>query len=76
MLLQVEQESFWELAMNSSYPIFESSYHIRHGQTLPGRINVPLIDLECHTDYYLVTLATERKRFAALFDHITETTVW
>lgn len=75
-LLQIEQDSFWELAMNSSYPVFESSYHIRHGQTLHGRINVPLIDSECHTDYYLVALATERKRFATLFDHITETTVW
>ena len=31
---------------------------------------------ECHTDYYLVTLAAEYQRFAALFDHITETTVW
>ncbi len=56
-LLQVEQDPFWELAMNSSYPVFESSYQIRHGQTLPGRINVPLVDPECHTDYYLVVLA-------------------
>ena len=74
-LLQVEQDSFWELAKNSSYPVFESGYHIRHGQALPGRVNVPLVDSECHTDYYLVSLASERKRFEALFNHINEKTV-
>ena len=74
-LLQVEKDSFWEPAKNSSYPIFESGYHIRHGQTLPGRINIPLVDSECHTDYYLVSLASERKRFEALFSHINEKTV-
>ena len=61
-LLQVEQDSFCELAKNSFYPVFESSYHIRHGQKLPGRINVSIADLECHTDYYLVSLDSERKR--------------
>ena len=75
-LLQVEQDSFRELATNSSYPVFESSYRVRHGQTLPGRINVPLVDSECHTDYYLVSLASEHKRFAALFDHVNETTIF
>ena len=74
-LLQVEQDSFWELAKNSFYPIFESGYHIRHGQTLPGRINVPIADSECHTDYYLVSLVSEQKRFAKLFNHINEKTV-
>ena len=75
-LLQVENDSFLELATNSSYPVFESSYRVRHGQTLPGRINVPLINSECHTDYYLVSLASEQKRFATLFDHINETTIF
>ena len=74
-LLQVDKDSFWELATNSSYPVFESGYRVRHGQTLPGRINVPLVDSECHTDYYLVSLASEQKRFATLFDHINETTI-
>ena len=74
-LLQIEKDSFWELATNSSYPVFESGYRVRHGQTLPGRINVPLVDSECHTDYYLVSLASEHKRFAALFDHVNETTI-
>ena len=74
-LLQVEKDSFLELAANSSYPVFESGYRVRRGQTLPGRINVPLVDSECHTDYYLVSLASEQKRFAALFDHVNETTI-
>ena len=74
-LLQIEKDSFWEFATNSSYPVFESGYRVRHGQTLPGRINVPLVDSECHTDYYLVSLASEQKRFAALFDHVNETTI-
>lgn len=74
-LLQVEQESFWELAKNSAYPVFASGYHIRRGETLPGRINVPLADPECHTDYYLVTLASEKKKFTRLFELVSETTV-
>lgn len=74
-LLQIEQDSFWELAKNSSYPVFASSYHIRRGDILPGRINVPLTDPECHTDYYLVSLASGKDKFRKLFEQVSETTV-
>lgn len=74
-LLQVEQDSFDELARHSDYPSFTSSYYIRRGRTLPGRINVALADPECHTDYYLVCLQSEQKRFKRLFDVIHEETV-
>ena len=41
-LLQVEESSFSELAENSDYPIFSSSYFINRGETLPGRVNVAI----------------------------------
>ena len=74
-LLQIERDSFWELASHSDYPVFASSWHIRRGETLPGKVNIPLADPECHTDYYLVCLASEKDRFAHLFNNVTENTI-
>lgn len=74
-LLQIEQDTFWELAAHSDYPIFMSSYYIKRKQDVPGRINVALADAECHTDYYLVCLKSEQKRFQPLFDKVHENTV-
>lgn len=74
-LLQIEADSFAELVTNSSYPSFSSSYYIRRGETIPGRINVSIKDPECHTDYYLVSLSSEQKKYKALFDMITEKTI-
>lgn len=74
-LLQVETESFSELASNSSYPIFNSSYYIRRGETIPGRINISIADPECSADYYLICLSSEQKKFQNLFARITEKTV-
>lgn len=74
-LLQIEEAAFAELAENSDYPTFSSSYYIDRGLTPQGRVNVELADPECHTDYYLVCLASERKRFRALFDHIRDDTI-
>ncbi|MBQ7433607.1 MAG: LysR family transcriptional regulator [Lachnospiraceae bacterium] len=74
-LLQVDQVSFSELSTNSSYPSFTSSYYIRRGQILEGKVNVALVDPECHTDYYLVCLASEKNKYKLLFDQIAETTI-
>ncbi|MBQ7479713.1 MAG: LysR family transcriptional regulator [Selenomonadaceae bacterium] len=74
-LLQIEPDSFWELASHSDYPVFASSWHIRRGETLSGKVNIPLADPECHTDYYLVCLASEKDRFCQLFDNVTENTI-
>lgn len=74
-LLQIETDSFAELVTNSSYPAFSSSYYIRRGETISGRINVAITDPECHTDYYLVCLSSEKKKYKALFDIVTEKTI-
>ena len=74
-LLQVEQSSFAELTAHSEYPVFSSSYHIRRNEGTPGRVNVPIADEECHTDYYLVCLAEDRARFKDLFSQINEKTI-
>lgn len=75
-LVQIDQAAFYELANHSDYPIFNSSYYKRRNLVLlPGRINVNLADEECHTDYYLVCLSSEKKRFQKLFDQVHENTV-
>lgn len=74
-LLQVEQDSFMELASGSSYPCFSSSFYIRRHEVIPGRINVAIADPPCHTDYYLVCTKENRRRFQNLFDKIHENTV-
>ena len=66
-LTQIEETAFTVLATDSEYPVFSSSHFIRRGETLPGRVNVALADPECHTDYYLVCLASEKKKFERLF---------
>ena len=71
-LRQIEETAFTVLATDSEYPVFSSSYFIRRGETFPGRVNVALADPECHTDYYLVCLASERKKFERLFKTVSE----
>ena len=71
-LTQIEETAFTVLATDSEYPVFSSSHFIRRGETLPGRVNVALADPECHTDYYLVCLASERKKFERLFRTVSE----
>ena len=74
-LLQVEDDSFHELASTSDYPIFSSSYFINRGEVFPDRINIPIADSECSANYYLVCLSSETKRFEPLFKHIREDTI-
>jgi DNA-binding transcriptional LysR family regulator len=75
-LLQVERSSFSELASGSEYPVFASNYYIRRGDAVPGRVNIPIVDPECHTDYYLVCLESKKRRYIKLFDSIHERTVY
>lgn len=75
-LLQIEQESFSELAENSSYPVFSSSYYLRRKMNVPGRVDIPIVDPECHTDFYLVCLASEKERYKGLFDKVGERTIF
>ena len=64
-----------EKAENSDYPTFTSSYFINRNETMPGRINVKLADPECTTDYYLVCLDSEKKKYEKLFNIVNENTV-
>lgn len=74
-LLQIEESSFIELATHSEYPIFTSDYFINRNETMPGRVNVKLADCECSTDYYLVCLESEKKKYEMLFNRVNESTV-
>jgi DNA-binding transcriptional LysR family regulator len=74
-LLQIDESAFMELAENSEYPIFSSSYFIRAGQTMSGRINVRIADPECRTYYYLVCLSSEQKKYKPLFELVHENTI-
>ena len=75
-LLQVQRDSFLELAQNSDYPFFVSSYFMHRGEDMPGRINLPIVDEECQTDYYLVCLKRDAKRYEPLFRQIDEQTIY
>ena len=74
-LLQIEEDSFEELAVHSEYPIFSSSFYVNRGQTLPGRVNIAIVDSECHAEYYLVCLDAEKKKYDKLFKCIREDTI-
>lgn len=74
-LVQIDSSAFNELLTHSAYPCFTSSYFLKRNRVGDGRINVPITDERCHTDYYLVCLKSEYKKFKKLFDRITENTV-
>lgn len=71
-LLQIEDDTFFELASTSEYPVFSSSYFVNRGEVFPERINIPLADPECSTDYYMVCLASEQNKYDALFKRLRE----
>lgn len=75
-LLQVESSYLSEIASNSDYPVFSSDYYLRRGESIPGRIHIPLKDPECRTDFYLVCLSSDRGKYRKLFDYITEKTIY
>ena len=74
-LLQVEDDSFREIASNSQYPFFSSSYFINRGETFPDRINIPIVDKECSTDFYLVCMLSEKPKYDELIKHVNENTI-
>ena len=74
-LLQIDMNSFFELSRNSSYPSFSSSYYMSHGQEFKEKVTVALADPECHTDYSLACLASEKEKYKTLFDRVNETTI-
>ena len=74
-LLQMDPDSFMELSQNSNYPSFSSSYYLSRGQKIEGKVTVSLADSECHTDYVLACLASEKEKYKALFDRVNESTI-
>ncbi len=74
-LLQVQRDAFLELANHTGFPCFSSSYFLRRGDTLPGRVNLPITDDAASTHYYLVCLRKNVGRFRPLFQQITEATI-
>ena len=75
-LPQIDRGTFIELAENSAYPIFASDYFIRRGERINGRIDIPIADPECHTEYFLVCAESESSRFRRLFSLIHDKTIY
>lgn len=74
-LIQIDNSSFMELLNHSDYPCFSSSYYLRRNEVNEGRINIPIADPLSKTDYYLVCLKSQYKKFKKLFDSINEKTI-
>ena len=74
-LMQSDRMAVTEIAANSPYPIFQSSYFITRDETIPDRISIPLIDAVCHTDYFLVCLRAQTAKFHPLFAKVRENTI-
>lgn len=74
-LVQIDSSSFVELLNHSDYPCFSSSYYLSRNEINEGRINIPIADKLSKTDYYLVCLKSQYKKFKKLFDAINEKTI-
>lgn len=74
-LLQIDMDSFMELSQNSNYPSFSSSYYMSRGIVNKGKITIPIVDPECHTDYYLACMASEKERYKSLFERVNDKTI-
>ena len=74
-LVQVDRAAFNELVAHSEFPAFSSSHYVSRGLKAPDRVVIPLADEECHVEFYLVCLASERAKFAKLFNAVGGETV-
>ncbi len=74
-IVQYEQNSFDELTRLSDLPIFTSSYYMNRGGHTPGRIEIPIADPCCHTDYYLTCLRSKEKIYRPLFDRLDKNSI-
>ncbi len=74
-IIQYEQASFDELTRLSEVPIFTSSYYLKRGGHVPGRIDIPIADPVCLADYYLVCKKEARRQYEKLFRAVNEKTV-
>ena len=53
-LVQTDVATFEELVRNSSLPCFTTDYVRNYESVYPGRVNIPLSDLEVNVTFYLV----------------------
>ena len=74
-LHQHDLTDFTDIAIHSSYPIFASGYNLKRGDGPVGRVCIPILDSEAHTDYYLVCLRSVRSKYEELFRQIDASTV-
>lgn len=67
-LTQNDRYSFNELVLASSLPSFVTDMSKKFSQTPPGRIYVPISDVDAAVTYYLVCKQERKQEFEALFD--------
>lgn len=74
-LTQIDRQAFEELATYSGYPSFASDFYMKRNADNKRFVYVPFIDEECITDYYLVCLKENKKKYEPLFSHLNERTI-
>ncbi len=74
-IIQYEQDSFDELARLSDLPVFTTDYYIKRSGHMPGRLDIPIADSACHTDYYLTCLKEREKEYRPLFRQVNENSI-
>ncbi len=74
-LHQHDRTAFTDIAIHSPYPIFASGYQIKRGEGPAGRVCIPIVDPEAHTDYYLVCLRADQDKYTDLFRQVSASTI-
>ncbi|MBQ8955194.1 MAG: LysR family transcriptional regulator [Clostridia bacterium] len=70
LVVQHNVEALVELVGSSSMPVFSSSRLVEQGNAAPGRITLPILDDAAHAVFYLTCLASEKQKYASLFNAV------
>ena len=69
-LLQNDRDVLGELVNASEFPSFLSSFYINRGETIPGRVNIPILDPEFDVTYWCVCRSSDKEKFGAVFSKL------
>ena len=72
LLVQHSVEAMGELVEASSLPFFNSDRMLERGYDRKDRVSIPIKDEDAHVTYNIACLASEKKRFGAIFNAVRE----
>ena len=70
LLIQTGVDALGKIIASSNLPFFTTDRMIELGYMEPGRIPIPIADLEAHVEYYVACLHTEKSKYEALFKEV------